>query len=845
MNNLRETGNNQPFTVNFIDLDNDNASLAHLEELNVDDLNVDRIIETLQQKGYRLVNNDFDANATSEHNFLITFKHTYQTIDADHPNDDFPASELRKTGIQTVHYQGAGARTPIDNQSKVEINRSLVFDLVEKKIIKDNGWTKPSFRMIGTPDIPGYVPSESYVGGDQATIDQPDRKYVVTYHVNDLPSQTTQKAIVEFVDVDAQNKEISTSGTLTGAPYTKINYSPIGVINYLKHQGYELIDNGFSPNGEVQFFDNSDEYKQIYIVTMGHKKAYVNAENPLTGVESSSYEHDRIATVHYVGAGLNTPDDNSQIIKMNRTLTVDCVTKEILDKTDWQPSKQKFEQVTTPILENFHANKRFVPGRLVTSDHLEETVTYTANGRIIPVDENGNELVNAPHPQYQTDPQDATRVLAKETVPEIPGYISKFEHVTPLEPSQDTYVVYNKNLINELQELQNRGFVFVNNGLNADTVARSIDSHDDGSQTYAIGLRHGHRSVTPSHPGRPGQPINPDYPQGPKWPAGTGRDELVRTGQQIVSYTGAGENTPKNNVQKVEFARTMIIDRVTGKIIKDNGWNALNRQFGTVSTPVIDGYHADHKLMGGKTVTPESLTVEEVVTYTANGAIVPVKPNGQPIPGAEHVRYRTDPHDPTKVLNNEPVPVVPGYIPTQTTVTPSSPSQSTPIVYKPENSASLQTELKTAATSSPREDAVTARNLEQAQKLSTPAASAEASAEHVEKADSKLEKAPISTPVKTAPEKSAVENKEANNSEKSAGDDAVQKSASAANTAPKEKDKKQEPVKNTEKAKTAPTAQKQEVTKSQPKKAEKKVNNHRYGNTNKPIVFIPKLHDDK
>lgn len=688
---MRETGNNQPFTVNFIDLDNDNASLAHLEEFKLDDLNVERIISTLQQKGYRLVNNDFDANATSESNFVVTFKHTYQTIDADHPNDDFPASELRKKGTQTVHYQGAGTRTPIDNVSTIEFNRSLIFDLVEKKVIKDNGWTEPSFRIIGTPDIPGYVPSKSYVGGDQANVNEPNRDYVVTYKVNEHPSQKEQSAVVEFVDVDAKNKEISTSGSLTGDPYTKIDYSPIGVINYLRHQGYKLIDNGFSPNGEVQFFDNSDDHKQVYIVSMGHMEAEVNSANPLTGIDSSAYERDRIATVHYIGAGDHTPDDNSQIIKMTRTLTVDAVTKEIREKTQWKPSKQKFEEVVTPIIENFHANKRFVRGRLVSSDNLEETVIYKANGRIIPVDENGNEIPDAPQPQYQTDPKDATRVLANEPVPEIAGYIAKYENVSPKDPSEDTHVVYNKNLINELQELQNRGFVFVNNGLNADTVARSIDGHDDGVQTYAIGLRHGHQNVTPNHPGNPGEPINPNYPTGPKWPVGTGRDDLVRVGQQVVTYRGAGDATPVNNVQKTEFARTLIIDRVTGKILKDNGWNALTRQFGTVTTPVINGYHADRKIVGGKTVSPDHLTVKEVVTYTENGQIVPVKPNGQPIPGAKHLRYETDPNDPTKVLANEPVPEVPGYIPTQTTVTPSSPSQVTPIVYKPEHEVPIQT----------------------------------------------------------------------------------------------------------------------------------------------------------
>ena len=49
MSNLKETRNNKKqFTVNFIDLDNESASLAHLEQARLDDINVNQIITTLQ-----------------------------------------------------------------------------------------------------------------------------------------------------------------------------------------------------------------------------------------------------------------------------------------------------------------------------------------------------------------------------------------------------------------------------------------------------------------------------------------------------------------------------------------------------------------------------------------------------------------------------------------------------------------------------------------------------------------------------------------------------------------------------------------------------------------------------
>ncbi|WP_225432260.1 hypothetical protein [Limosilactobacillus reuteri] len=49
----------------------------------------------------------------------------------------------------------------------------------------------------------------------------------------------------------------------------------------------------------------------------------------------------------------------------------------------------------------------------------EVTVTYAPNGKIIPVDPNGNPIPNVPTSQYPTDP---TKVVPNKTVPTVPGY---------------------------------------------------------------------------------------------------------------------------------------------------------------------------------------------------------------------------------------------------------------------------------------------------------------------------------------------------------------------------------------------------------------------------------------
>ena len=71
------------------------------------------------------------------------------------------------------------------------------------------------------------------------------------------------------------------------------------------------------------------------------------------------------------------------------------------------------------------------------------TVTYAPNGKIVPVDPNGNPIPNVPTPQYPTDPNDPTKVTPDEPVPNVPGQTPETPTVTPTDPGKDTHVIYN------------------------------------------------------------------------------------------------------------------------------------------------------------------------------------------------------------------------------------------------------------------------------------------------------------------------------------------------------------------------------------------------------------------
>ncbi len=97
------------------------------------------MIDALKKQGYVLVNNSFDPSDKPTFSnedvqtYTISFKHGIEAIDK--PNSDLGISEsdLQKVGTQTIHYEGAAARTPKDNVKHVTFKRSVVYDKVLKK----------------------------------------------------------------------------------------------------------------------------------------------------------------------------------------------------------------------------------------------------------------------------------------------------------------------------------------------------------------------------------------------------------------------------------------------------------------------------------------------------------------------------------------------------------------------------------------------------------------------------------------------------------------------------------------------------------------------------------------
>jgi LPXTG-motif cell wall-anchored protein len=554
---------------------------------------------------------------------------------------------------------------------------------------------------------------------------QGDTTVTVTYSNNQV------SGTIKYID-DTTGVELDSDNLPSGKIGSKINYTTADKIKAYEDQGYELVSNDFADGTQTYAKTGND-----FVVHLKHKTQTITPNDPTpvtpgepinpndpnspvypTETNRDNLVKDATQTIHYVGAGDKTPGDNvvTQKDAFTRTVTIDKVTGKVLSTSDWEGTKT-FNTVDTPVVQGYHADKKTAGGLTATPDNpdVEETVTYAPNGKIVPVDPNGTPIPGADTPTYPTDPNDPTKVVPNEPIPDVPGYTPVDPSpVTPADPGKDTPVPYVQVVTGTIKYIDDTtGKTLSSSDLPSGKVGSTINyttadkiktyedqgyelvSNDftDGSQVYektgndfVVHLKHKTQTITPNDPNpvTPGQPINPNDPDSPVYPTDADRNNLVKDATQTIHYVGAGDKTPADKVQtqKDAFTRTVTIDKVTGEVISMSDWEGT-KTFGTENTPVIDGYYADKKAAGGLTATPDNPNVEETVTYAPNGKLIPVDPNGNPIPGADTPTYPTDPNDPTKVVPNEPIPEVPGYTPVDPSpVTPADPGKDTPVPYK-------------------------------------------------------------------------------------------------------------------------------------------------------------------
>ena len=709
-------------------------------------------IKNYQDLGYELVSNDFtDGSQVYEkvgNDFVVHLKHATKTIMPEDPatpgqpinpkgNAEYPngvaKDDLTETVKRTINYvdaQGKPVNGSPDGASSyvqtVTFKRTAVIDKVTGKLLgydtnndgqvdttdAERAWSpaRDEFAEVvsKTPAEVGFthvdrptVASHVVLPGDQ------DATVTVVYSKDSLAVAGT----IQYID-DTTGALLDEKALPEGEVGAKINYTTADKIKNYQDLGYELVSNNFSDGTQTYAKDGND-----FVVHLKHATKTITPEDPATpgqpinpkgnaeypnGVAKDDLSDTVTRTINYVDAdgnpvkgGPNGETTIKQTVTFKRTVIIDKVTGQLLgydtnndgqvDTTDagraWSPLHGEFDEVEskTPAEVGYlHVDRPKVNayGVVPGDQDIVEKVVYS-----------NDPMVVAGTIQYIDD---TTGVLLDEdALPE--GEVgTKISYTTA----------------DKIKNYENKGYELVSNNFTDGAQTYSKDGND-----FVVHLKHKTQTITPNDPDlvTPGEPINPNDPNSPVYPPATARENLIKAATQTIHYVGAGDQTPADKVQTKEdaFTRTVTIDKVTGKVLSTSDWQG-SETFGTENTPVVDGYHADKKTAGGLTATVADPNVEETVTYTPNAKIVPVDPNGNPIPGADTPTYPTDPTDPTKVVPNEPTPTVPGYTPSTPSVTPADPTKDTPVPYTknetPTNPSEPTTPANQQAASSASED---------------------------------------------------------------------------------------------------------------------------------------------
>ena len=307
-------------------------------------------------------------------------------------------SDVTKSTKQTVVFEGAGEKTPATN-----IKDDYVF--TGKKDLTTNAITwKTSSHTYGSVPVPvvtGYYADKAEAGFKTVTLDEPEVTDKVIY-----------KPLGKIIQVDENFNVIPNSNSVTyeNNPYnpreaieTAIPAAPAGYkIRELQPHawGYNIVDKTIEPNDESDPDRISKDTPIVYV--------------PLTSDVTKSTKQ----TVVFEGAGEKTPATNIKddyVFTGKKDLTTNAIT--------WKTSSHTYGSVPVPVVPGYIADKSQA-GQLevtVATPNAEETVSYTPVGRIIFVDEAGNQIVGTNAVPYTNAP-DPTKVEST-TLPTLPaGY---------------------------------------------------------------------------------------------------------------------------------------------------------------------------------------------------------------------------------------------------------------------------------------------------------------------------------------------------------------------------------------------------------------------------------------
>ena len=606
--------------------------------------------------------------------------------------------------------------------------------------------TKPGDKPV-LPYVPGMTPKDAN-NQPLKPVDptDPTKGYIVPDLPTD-PSQDTpinyvkdtQKAKTTFVDEKGNPipgvAEITEQGG-SETPLTK-EAEVKAKIKELENKGYELVSNTYPEGGK---FDKDKDTDQEFKVTLKAKEVTVTPDQPKTpgtpvdpnnpegpkypaGLEEKNLNKTVTRTITYVYEDgtpvLNedgTPKTVTQEAKFTREAKVNLVTGEVI-YGNWSEAKD-LEEVKSPVVKGFLADKATVPATKVTADseNTTEVVTYKPIGSWVP------KIPGQPtNPiKYPNDPTDPTKPgQPTEVLPYVPGYTPQDKDGDPLKPvdptdptkgyvvpkiptnpGEDTpinYVANKANLVVKYVDEKGKDLIPAETtegkvGDEYTTTGKVINGYVlvrvEGEAKGKIGtdgstVTYVYKPIGSWIPNIPGQPTNPiKYPNDPQDPTKPGQPTEVLP--YVPGYTP--EDRDGNPLKPVDPTKGYVVPNIPTdpsqdtvinyvankvklvvKYVDEKGKDLIPAE--TTEGKVGDEYTTTGKVINGYVLVRVEGEAKGKIGTDGSTVTYIYKPLGSWIPNipgqpTNPIKYPNDPTDPTKPGKpTETLPYVPGYTP--------------------------------------------------------------------------------------------------------------------------------------------------------------------------------------
>ena len=341
-------------------------------------------IKGLEEKGYKLVSNDFNSNKYQADNsnnvFYVHLKHG-------------TSESSRKDDVNmTVHYvMDDGSKAPSDSKQTVSFTESGIKDNVTGNIT----WmpvASQTLKDVDSPMLTGYTADIKTANGKIVNFGDPDINVTVHYSAN------AQTATITYID-DTEKKTLG-SDKQNGKFNQVITFEhdPAEVIKGLEEKGYKLVSNDFNSNKYQAENSNNVFYVHLKHGTTtvtpdnpGHPGEPVDPKNPEgpkypNGTELDQVKRTGTQTIHYVGAGdqgttstpepvpepTPSPDDQPDTTLPSDNNTNKDVEKDKQDKPEEVKKARKI--IKTRITKQEHIGNAEKAEHLTEQKHNDQTV---------------------------------------------------------------------------------------------------------------------------------------------------------------------------------------------------------------------------------------------------------------------------------------------------------------------------------------------------------------------------------------------------------------------------------------------------------------------------------------